>query len=98
MQPDRLRSQDGVHGDADDLGRQGVEHHGQACAQQRRGKMPPAGAQILPDERQLLPPGQLSGGFHESADTSFLFLLSLFRYDFRAQKKRPPMRTLPQPQ
>ena len=35
----RFGPQDGVHGQADDLGRQGVEHHGQARAQQRRRKV-----------------------------------------------------------
>ena len=54
-----LGSQDGVHRDTDDLGRQGVERHGQARTQQRRRKMPPAGAQIVPDEPGLLPPRQL---------------------------------------
>src|SRR5699024_11407540 len=55
----RLAAEDIVHSDLDDLRRQGVKSHTQAGAEQRRHKKAHHGLEKPPDERRLLPAGQL---------------------------------------
>ena len=70
-QPGRFVTQDRVHGDLDDLGRQGVEGHAQTGAGQSHRKIGPAATQIAGDEPDLLLAGQLIIGFHGKSTRSF---------------------------
>lgn len=60
----RLGSQDGVHGDLDDLRHQSVKHHAETGAEQGDGKVAQAAPQIAENQAGLLPPGQFEWCFH----------------------------------